>query len=344
MKRTLLISVLTIMSLSVFANDTTEVKKKNQPISIKFDMRTDWEYQIAADGISDNASAFSGKYLNFQLDGNITKKLSYSFRYRLNKLNAYSEFFNATDWANIKYQFDDNWSLSAGKQVVGIGGFEYDAAPINIYFASDFWNNVVCYEFGVSGQYTTKDKKSDILFQISNSPFTSSSIRFDNLYAYNLMWYGNYGNFSSIYSINLVEYDDSRYINYIALGNKFNFGNLNLTLDYMNRYGGVGGFFDDFSVIGKIDYTIINRVNIYVKGGYDQNLSQESTVSYEDTVDRFVLPGVSRVFYGGGVEVYPLRKTKEIRLHSYFSGSNDESEPYKVAVGATIFLTAFERK
>lgn len=344
MKKHLLISILALLTLPIFADESSQIEKKTQPISIKFDMRADWEYQIAANDTYENASAFSGKYLDFQLDGNITDKLSYSFRYSLNRLNLNRDFFEATDWANINYQFDENWKMSAGKQIVGIGGFEYDAAPINVYFASDFWNHVVCYEFGISGQYTTNDKKNDILFQISNSPFTSSSIRFDNLYSYNLMWYGRCKNFSSIYSVNLVEYDDSKYISYIALGNKLNFGDLNITFDYMNRYGGKGGFFDDFSVIGKVDYTIVDKVNIFVKAGYDQNLAQNATTFPTDIVDRFVLPGVSRTFYGAGVEYYPLPKTKNLRLHAYFSASDNSNEPYRIATGATILLNAFERK
>lgn len=56
-------------------------------------------------------------------------------RHRLNKKNNDASFFDATDWLYLAYR-KDNWELSAGKQVVAIGGYEYDAAPIDLYFCS----------------------------------------------------------------------------------------------------------------------------------------------------------------------------------------------------------------
>ncbi len=34
------------------------------------------------------------------------------------------------------------WGVQGGKEVVAIGGFEYDRAPIDLYSCSVFWNNV----------------------------------------------------------------------------------------------------------------------------------------------------------------------------------------------------------
>ncbi|MDE7149747.1 MAG: hypothetical protein K2O01_04985, partial [Bacteroidales bacterium] len=129
--------------------------KKQQPISIKFDVRADWEYHHYGEDMDDE-SGFTGKFLNFILDGNITDKFSYHFRYRFNKFNSTQDFFEATDWAYLNYDINRNWRVSAGKQVIVIGGYEYDKAPIDVYFYSDFCNFLpACYEFGISGQYTT---------------------------------------------------------------------------------------------------------------------------------------------------------------------------------------------
>ena len=341
------------------AADSTQPAKKQQPISIKFDVRADWEYHHYGEDGPDDESGFAGKFLNFILDGNINDQFSYHFRYRFNKLNTMQDFFEATDWAYLNYDINKNWRLSAGKQVIAIGGYEYDKAPIDVYFYSDFCNYLpACYEFGISGQYTTNDGRNTILFQISNSPFTSKSIRFEGLYAYNLMWYGNYGVFNSMYSVNLIEYKPNHYINYIALGNQFNAGPVCIELDYTNRYGGGKNFFNDFTVVGKVNYSIHNRVNIFVKGGFDYNNAQSPTVIPPDIAsedylkylqslyyyDLAVLPGTHYGFYGAGVEFFPMKNSHNVRLHAYWCSSTANTKAHNVGIGFRWRLNAFERE
>lgn len=335
------------------AADTTQPAKKQQPISIKFDVRADWEYHHFGEEDIDDESGFAGKFLNFILDGNINDQFSYHFRYRFNKFNTMQDFFEATDWAYLNYDINKNWRLSAGKQVIAIGGYEYDKAPIDVYFYSDFCNYLpACYEFGISGQYTTNDGRNTILFQISNSPFTSKSIRFEGLYAYNLMWYGNYGVFNSMYSVNLIEYKPNRYINYIALGNQFNAGPVCIELDYTNRYGGGKNFFNDFTVVGKVNYSILNRVNIFAKGGFDYNNAQDfSTMDlmpgqtfYDVAWDLAVLPGTHYGFYGAGVEFFPMKNSHNVRLHAYWCSSTANTKAHNVGIGFRWRLNAFERE
>lgn len=296
----------------------------------------------------EDESGFAGKFLNFILDGNISDKFSYHFRYRFNKLNSAQDFFEATDWAYLDYDINKNWRVSAGKQVVAIGGYEYDRAPIDVYFYSGFCNGLpACYEFGISGQYTTNDGRNTILLQISNSPFTSKSIRFEGLYAYNLMWYGRYGVFNSMYSVNLIEYSPGHYINYIALGNQFNAGPVCIELDYMNRYGGGKHFFNDFTIVGKVTYNIAGRVNIFAKGGYDYNDAQTPGIYPTNDYriyDLAVLPGTRYGFYGAGVEFFPMKNSQNVRLHAYWCSSTADTKAHNVGIGFRWRLNAFERE
>lgn len=326
--------------------------KKPQPISIKFDVRADWEYHHSGDTSKDE-SAFAGKFLNFILDGNITDQFSYHFRYRFNKLNSAADFFEATDWAYLDYDINANWRVSAGKQVLYIGGYEYDKAPIDVYFYSDVCNQLpAAYEFGISGQYTTNDGRNTILLQIANSPFTSKSIRFEGLYAYNLIWYGRYNVFNSMWSVNMIEYKPGRFINYISLGNQFNAGPVTIELDYMNRYGGGKNFFNDFSVICNINYNIKNRVNIFAKGGFDYNNAQNPDLfdlqegqRPEDLFwDLAVVPGTRYGFYGAGVEFFPIKNSQNVRLHAYWCSSTANTKAHNVGIGFRWRLNAFERE
>ncbi len=101
----------------------------------------------------DNAqSGFRGKYLVIRADGEIVKGLTYSWRQRLNTLHEDANFFNATDWVYLNYNIR-GWNFQVGKEVVAIGGYEYDRAPIDLYACSVFWNNIPCYALGASVGY-----------------------------------------------------------------------------------------------------------------------------------------------------------------------------------------------
>ena len=327
----------------VILDEMVKEYKKRQPLEVNFDVRADW--QLNAPGIDGQKTetGFSGKFLNLIINGNINHQWAYHLRHRINKLNLTQDFFEATDFAYVTYQPHSQWELSAGKYVVGIGGFEYDAAPIDVYYYSIGGGNMpACYEFGVSGKFTTKKGNNSIFLQVTNSPFTSKSYRFEGLYAYNLMWYGNFNVFQTIYSVNMIEYAPNKYFNYIALGNKFNFGPVTWYIDYLNRYALKGHFFTDFSIISRLDCNIRNRASIFVKAGIDYNKSQSAETATEDIWDTVVLPGTNRVFYGAGVEFYPMKNSHDVRLHAYWSSSNENFREHNVGIGIRWLLHAYK--
>ena len=197
---------------------------QNNEFSLKFNTRADFDYQYLDNNGDNDSYGFAGKFLNIMLDGKINDKFEYHWRQRLNRTNFTSNFFEATDWAYLSYNINNNLTLSAGKQVVAIGGFEYDYAPIDVYFYSDFCNVMPsCYEFGTSLTWSNDAKNQALTFQISNSIFKQQP--FDELLAYNLLWNGNITDFwKTLYSVNLIEYNQGNYVNYIALGNQFYLG------------------------------------------------------------------------------------------------------------------------
>lgn len=291
-----------LLPIAVYAQDS-------ELLRLRIEARLDYMLEYVEGNKINNNSGFKGKYLNIRMDGNLAEGLSYSYRQRLNKPNVNATFFDATDWLTLTYKFK-NWSVSAGKQVVAIGGYEYDKAPIDLYFCSEYWNNIACYQMGVSGSYTTNAGKDQILFQFCESPFRKNAVNVLNeeMFAYNLMWYGNHGFFSSMYSINFMEYLPGKYINYIALGNRFTFGKFALELDIMNRVmGGSDFLFNDYSIMGELAWKPIDRLNVFVRATYDRN----KTV----TGDLCVAPGTDLVRAGAGVEFFPLKNYRNIRLH-----------------------------
>ncbi len=323
MKKALLSICFAAISILCFA--------QNNEFSLKFNTRADFDYEYFDNNNINDRVGFAAKFLNIMLDGKINDKFEYHWRQRLNRTNFTSNFFEATDWAYLSYHINDNLTLSAGKQVVAIGGFEYDYAPIDVYFYSDFCNIMPsCYEFGTSLTWGFI-KGQALTFQISNSIFKQQP--FDGLLAYNFLWNGNITDFwKTLYSVNLIEFQRNQYVNYIALGNQFYFGDFVIDLDYTNKYiDGQENFFSDFTLATQVKYQL-PQLNIFAKLSFDQNKSEYSRFVSPDYWTMTVAPGTDYMLYGGGVEYFPIKNSKDVRLHAIISSNNREP--------ANLFLNA----
>ncbi len=319
----------------------------DEKISLRMDARIDGEVTAYGnESISGNRipadAGFVGRYLKILADGKLSDKFSYSFRHRLytDHLDPKS-FFSATDWANVTYRPNEKFSVTAGKQMVCIGTIEYDYAPVDVYFASDFWNHVSPFQIGVNVGWAPA-KGQQFYAQVTNSPFSTKAL--ENIFAYNVIWYGTIAPcYSTIWSVNMIEYEKGHFINYIALGNKLTFGRTELDIDYMNRYAGNGtAFFEDFSLHGKVSVAVSEKVNLFAKGGYDVNKAQRA--GEEFIYDRYVLPGVELGFYGAGLEFFPIKDAKKsLRFHAFWCSSTANPVPQTFNVGLRWQMRLLER-
>lgn len=299
-----------ILILLALALTPSAIAQENEIINLKIEARADYmrEYQ-SGEKINDN-SGFKGRFFNIRMDGNLTKGLSYSIRYRLNRPNIDESYFNATDWLTLTYK-TRHWEFSTGKQVVAIGGYEYDRAPIDLYFCSEYWNNIACYQFGLSTAYITESKRDKFLLQFCESPFKKGELNTSNkeMFAYNLMWYGSHDWFNTMYSLNMIEYMPGRFINYIVLGNQFNFGNFRMQLDIMNRSCDISNLlFKDISVMSELTWHAHDCLNVIAKCTYDTNRTK-------DFGDLCVRPGTDIMRAGIGLEFFPMKSYKDLRMH-----------------------------
>lgn len=303
--------VAAFLSVSVLGLSAQEIESDDL-LKVNVDARIDYQRDWNDWHTVKSNTGFEGRYLNIRIDGSIIPNLTYSWRQRLNKEHSDRSFFDATDWVYLNYDFR-GWAFSAGKQIVCIGGYEYDRAPMDLYGCSVFWNNIPCYQIGGSVGYEIT-KKDRLIFQFCESPFFTSHNR--DMYAYNLMWSGNHGIFSGLYSLNLMEYLPGRYISYIALGNQFTFNKFRFQLDLMNRAAGHQAFFfKDCSVMAELSYSPTDRWRIHGKFTYDVNKSGTGA-------DLTVADGTDLKMIGGGVEFFPLKKKKtSLRIHAnmYYS-------------------------
>ncbi|MES5006004.1 porin [Prevotella disiens] len=305
-----------IIALLMFGS-VAVMAQESKPVSLQFEARGDYQ-RTSIDGKNvKDQSGFKGNIVNIILKGDISPKFSYGFRNRMNGINKDYNFFNSTDWLYLKYKPTKNVSVIAGKYIVMVAGWELLPAPIDCYFLSEFCYNFPCYQWGLAGEYTTNSGNDTFSAQICQSPYqkgyTDRSGKSAEMYAYNVMWNGRHGFLETYWSVNMMEREPHKYINYISLGNKFHFSdNVQLELDYWNRAAHGQAFFgEDCSVIGQISYQPSERVNVFAKASYEVNHT-------ETDADVAVQNGTELTRVGAGVEYYPL-KNKNVRLHGFYS-------------------------
>ena len=301
MKRLFIIVYLMLSLFSVRAQDKIS--------RAELEARIDYMQEFIGNDVIAPNSGFKGRYILFRFDGNITDAFSYSFRQRINKPTTDMSLFDATDWLNVTYTTGP-WKISAGKQIVAIGGYEYDRSPVNLFFCSEYWNNIACFQFGVSGSFTFAENNDMLTFQITESPFRRGvlNLQESNIFAYNLMWNGSHEWFKSIYSINVMEYMRGKLIYHLNLGNRFEFGDFACELDFVSRATNAEHLlFRDYSVIGEVSWAALDVLNVFIKATYD----------YNDGVadDLCVAPGTDILRIGAGVEYFPLKENRNLRLH-----------------------------
>jgi hypothetical protein len=266
------------------------------------------------------SSHFQGEYLNLHIMGQLTDKLSFRIRQRLNKKIEDTNPFNATDFLWLKWQASPKWSLTFGKQPILLGGYEIDSAPIDVYYYGAFTNNLYqYYAFGISAAYSPAPGQS-ISLQFIPSPISPVT---QNAYSYNLYWNGHIlPRWKTVWSYNLVEDMYARKMNYLVLGNKFELGALVVDLDLIDRASfQQKNWLSDWSVIVKAILTL-GKWNLCTKMGYERNDAANvdiNGISYDLT-----LPAGNDYFYGGaGVEYFPLGN-ENLRIHvAYFRDNHD---------------------
>jgi hypothetical protein len=335
MKKTftkILCAALAMFSLSA-AYAQQGYEKSNEIFRLGVEARFDYLNQALEGEQLYDKSGFKVRYFNLRMDGQITPKFTYSWRQRFSNVNKAADFVNNTDWLHLTYRPNQNWAISAGKQVVMIGGWEYDRAPIDVYYCSEYWNNVNCFQLGASVAYTTNEGNDTLTFQVCQSPYDSADTDY---YAYNLYWMGSHGFYTALHSVNFSQYAPGKYDAYVVLGNQFKFGDATIQLDLMNR--GISGkelLFKNFSIMGEVDYLIAKRVNLFAKVTYDK-------VGKEYPAGLFLYPGTEMTRVGGGVEYYPLgaKGNRDIRLHAaYAYNIGNNTNPYGTALNTGSFFT-----
>lgn len=309
---------LSIASYASTSDSNFQNEQEDHVISLDLDARLDWQAVTNKGRLNRSQTGFLGKYIALKAHGQLAEGLTYTWRQRFSRTPKDNTFWDQTDILDLSYKFD-RFEVGAGKQIVLIGGYEYDRAPINLMCPNLFVANVACYQFGVSGG--VRISPYDHLYvQVAQSIFANPQDR--NLYCYNIMWrgshpIGNHVRFETIWSVNEVEYLKGKFCNYVALGNKLVvYDKITLLADVMTRTYPDNNLFKNNTFMGELSWDINEKWKVTGKLSYDCNRGVNMTGMTE------VARG-SQLAIGGVIgEWYPIRSGRHLlKVHAAFFGS-----------------------
>ena len=286
---------------------------------ISLDVRFDYGHDFAA-----KAGRFGGNGLYLDLNGQISPHLSYSLNHSIAKFEGADEpGFGNTNWLTLTYE-NDYFFVTAGKEDVKVGSFEYDAYDLDSYWEMNslFWNSFSPWQWGVSAGWYPAEGQT-LLLQCTNSPF--SNLEIPGLFAYALAWRGEWEHYESYWTTNLWQFDKGQYVKALNLGNRFYFGDFRFDLEYATRTVEMNkAFTSDFTLQFSPSYEW-EWGRAFGKIGWER--VTEDNFGYEFDGDN--------IFYGAGAEFYPFKNYKDIRLHAIWASNTNLTAGHYLNIGLT---------
>ena len=271
----------------------------------------------------DAVPAYADKAWSFDLgatslytvfDGNLGDYLSFSFS---NHWFAFHSSFDDTkdlyrntwradecnwvDWANVSLHLG-NFALTLGKDYIHFGTFEIDAYDFDAYgqINSLLWNEYQVYQWGGSLSWTSTDENTTVLLQMTTDQLMEKPFESRNLgdYAYTL--FGSHAT------------DDVKVMGSIS----------HCSLGWLGALGVETALNDTFTLTGegyladsyynaslKLTVALGEKFELFAKGGFDIGDNELIVVG-------------RGLFCGAGAHWYPLRDSKDLRVHALYSYDN----------------------
>ena len=247
-----------------------------------------------------------------------------------------SDWTNWLDWAYLSYDFG-NISISLGKDIMFIGGLEFDAYDFEVHpqLASSLWNNCSCYQWGGKISYMDESETTQISARISSSPYTVRPFESGILSA-GLEWRGEYGPLSNVWSV-LAVGDGERYHLVASLGQKYTAGDFSVELDWTNCCGTDGEIYDILcpgnTLVGKLGYTPSETTELILSCGYENNRAEP--LADASFIEEYLFGGLA--FHWSPIENLRLHAVASL---STFNFGMPGWEPSKNTITATLGVGA----
>lgn len=339
------------------AERVTKLEKKNDMFNLYFNYAA--SFQAEHNSLSDEwGTKFANKQLRLEIKGNLTDKLYYRLRHRLNKATdakGEDNFAKATDIMMVGYNFNDKLSISGGKMCQIWGGFEFDENPMYIYQYSDMVDNMDNFMAGVTVSYKPIPTQ-EIAVEISNAyngkfadEYGDEAVvvnkdeakalqKSKNPLTYIINWNGSFfdGKLNTRWAWGLQTQAKGKYSRMLTLGQQLNLPKFQWYFDYMgafddldrlriatNELGGalvdaVGDGIDN-AYFGKVHYnSFITKANWQFAPSWNLMLKGMYETASVTKMEQF--KNYRKSFgYMGSIEYYPA-KQQDFRLFLAYVG------------------------
>lgn len=351
----------------------TKLEKKNDMFNLYFNYAA--SFQAEHNSLSDEwGTKFANKQLRIEIKGNLTDKLYYRLRHRLNKATdakGEDNFAKATDIMMVGYNFNDKLSISGGKMCQIWGGFEFDENPMYIYQYSDMVDNMDNFMAGVTVSYKPIPTQ-EIAVEISNAyngkfadEYGDEAVVVNNDEAqalqksknpltYIINWNGSFfdGKLNTRWAWGLQTQAKGKYSRMLTLGQQLNLPKFQWYFDYMGAFDDLdrlkiatnelgGAFVDDEGnalgnvYLGKVHYnSFITKANWQFAPSWNLMLKGMYETASVTKMEQF--KNYRKSFgYMGSIEYYPA-KQQDFRLFLAYVGRKYD---YSTKCGLTDYNT-----
>lgn len=331
-----------------FQEQINEIKGKTDKFNAYFNFQS--SFDAVTEKEQDTHLGFKARQLRLEFRGNINENIFYRFRHRLNRSNAGTDLDNlarATDIMYAGFRLNDRWTLTAGKMCQAWGGFEFDLNPMNIYEYSDFVDNMDNFMLGAMATYTPS-KEHEWNFQITNSRNSTFNSLYENTsekpsnapLTYIVNWNGNLLNntFQTRWAFGYEQESKNNSGMMVMLGNKLNFSNFQIFLDYMYAYQGIdrlkyAGIYTNVygishnyplretsysSFVCKAEYQPSDRWNVFAQG-----MVEMARINKDALPEHFYDNKRNSFGYFCGVEYLPF-KDQDLRFFLAYIGRQSQ--------------------
>jgi len=334
MKQLYIIISALMLSLGLYAqhkesqNILDKLLWDDKMLNIMLDTRVDLQSTIN-NGDMDELT-FKGQTIKIWLVGEIIPGIRYRVRHRLNKPQSplREGYSAATDQAWVAFDIGKNWTLTAGKQSVQFGTFEYDYNPADIYVATMCFDDLDAYKTGVNAAYKFLGQTLNLQVVNSDAPQFASDNYKNKALAVNVMWEGNLFNglVKTRWGYGAFQHDKKKFYNWLTAGTQLNVGHFTTEVDYYlgNRNMDYGYMMDnselgtryvrDQSLALNLKYDF-GKWKPFVKGTWNQRHDKE----YDSNA--YQTKGIQAV-----VEFYPFtnKLVKDLRFHAMYAYTNTD--------------------
>lgn len=325
-------------SVSLFEY-ATKIPKRNKVFNLDLEMHAGFNADFFSGKLDE--AAFRFRDVKIDVTGEVNDRLFYWYRQTLNggyEGQALENLNESIEYAYIGYKLNERFTLTAGKQDVFYGGFEYDENPLLIYEYSDMNEYSLCYLTGIGLGYQPNESQ-EIRLQVTNSRMGSMEDEYGRLpegfkkprvpLFYTLNWNGNFLDelIHLRYSVSAAEQAQGKYMYSVFTGQSIEAGPVYAYFDVMYSRGKLDPLgllteltqpevagkeeeepeppvrmqnIDYLSLVGEIQYRFHPKWQLFAKGMYESASIYKAYDTYEK--------GKYRTAWGyqGGLEFYPM--------------------------------------